>query len=224
MPRIARIVAKNYPHHVTQRGNYKQPVFEDQQDYTQYLKWLKQYSAKSSLQIWAYCLMGNHVHFICVPCRHDALAKTFNMLHMRYAQYFNKKKDQRGHLWQGRFYSCILDERHVYAAMRYVENNPVRAGIVDRAEDYPWSSALNHTQKEESDILSKTCYLTETIVDWSRYLRETEDDASLITTIKKNALTGRPCGDDKFVEKLELKFGCRLKALAHGRPRKEDKK
>lgn len=223
MPRIARVVAKDYPHHVTQRGNYKQPVFEEEQDYAQYLQWLKQYSHKNGLDIWAYCLMANHVHFVCVPRSLDALAKTFNMLHMRYAQYFNKKRNQRGHLWQGRFYSCILDERHVYAAVRYIENNPVRAGLVKKAEEYPWTSALNHIQKQGDEILSKTCYLTDEVVDWSRYLTKTENDTVLIATIKKNALTGRPCGDDVFIRRLERKFGCRLKALAHGRPRKEEK-
>lgn len=146
MPRIARVVAKNYPHHVTQRGNYKQPVFEDEQNYELYLQWLEQYSQKNHLDIWAYCLMKNYVHFVCVPRKDDALAKTFNMLHMRYSQYFNKKNNRTGHLWQGRFYSCILDERHVYAAVRYIENNPVRAGLVKQSEDYRWSSAKAHVK------------------------------------------------------------------------------
>ncbi len=91
MPRIARVVAKGYPHHVTQRGNYRQPVFEED-DYVQYLEWLKDYGKKYSLKIWAYCLMSNHVHFVCVPTEEDSLALTFNSLHMRYSQYFNQKK------------------------------------------------------------------------------------------------------------------------------------
>ncbi|MFA4915766.1 MAG: transposase [Syntrophales bacterium] len=87
MPRIARIVAEGYPHHVTQWGNYRQPVFEVDDDYQQYLGWLKEYSSKYALDIWAYCLMSNHVHFICVPIKKDSLSLTFNMLYMRYAQY-----------------------------------------------------------------------------------------------------------------------------------------
>ncbi|HHT9117847.1 MAG TPA: transposase [Candidatus Hypogeohydataceae bacterium YC38] len=110
MPRIARAVAPDYPHHVTQRGNYQQTVFEDKEDRMQYLYWLKEYSRKYDLRIWAYCLMSNHVHFICVPGNADSLSKTFNTLHMRYSQHINRKKGMKGHLWQGRFFSCILDE------------------------------------------------------------------------------------------------------------------
>ncbi len=222
MPRIARVVAKDYPHHVTQRGNYKQPVFEDEQDYELYLQWLQQYSQKNRLDIWAYCLMSNHVHFVCVPREEGALSKTFNLLHMRYSQYFNKKNHRTGHLWQGRFYSCILDERHVYAAVRYIENNPVRAGWVKQPEAYRWSSAQAHVQKRQTEILSGKCYLSEDIKNWRKYLRESEGSA-LVETIKKNALTGRPCGDDRFIAKLERKFKKRLHPLAHGRPRKKEK-
>ena len=147
MPRIARAVAVGYPHHITQRGNYRQAVFESDEDYIRYLELLRLYCKKYSLKIWAYSLMGNHVHFIAVPIEPESLAKTFNTLHMRYAQYFNMKNKASGHLWQGRFYSCALDERHLYAGMRYVENNPVRARIVKRAEQYQWSSAGAHVER-----------------------------------------------------------------------------
>ena len=105
MARISRAVAIGYPHHVTQRGNYQQFVFEADEDYRQYLQWLWEDGQKYSLKVWAYCLMGNHVHFVVVPMRDDSLARTCNVLHMRYSQYFNQKKKLRGHLWQGRFYS-----------------------------------------------------------------------------------------------------------------------
>jgi putative transposase len=154
MPRIARVVAKGYPHHVIQRGNYRQPVFEEDNDYVQYLEWIKDYGKKYSLEIWAYCLMSNHIHFVCVPEQEDSLARTFNALHMRYSQYFNQKKKLKGHLWQGRFYSCILDEEHLYAAVRYVENNPVRAGIVRKPQRYKWSSARSHVNRGKDSVLS----------------------------------------------------------------------
>jgi putative transposase len=153
MPRISRAVAVGYPHHITQRGNYRQVVFEEKDDYVQYLKWLTEYCKRYFLKIWAYCLLSNHVHFIAVPLENNSLAKTFNTLHMRYAQYFNKKKEAKGHLWQGRFYSCILDERRLYAAIRYVENNPVRAKIVERPDEYQWSSARSHIYKEDNPVL-----------------------------------------------------------------------
>ena len=220
MPRIARVVAKGYPHHVTQRGNYRQPVFEEDNDYVQYLEWLKDYSEKYSLKIWAYCLMSNHVHFVCVPEHEDSLARTFNALHMRYSQYFNQKKRLRGHLWQGRFYSCILDEKHLYTAVRYVENNPVRAGIVRKPHRYKWSSARSHINREKDSVLSQDCYLEKEIEDWLEYLRK-KGDEQIIGNIRKSSMTGRPCGDDRFMKKLERLFGKRLRALPWGRPHKK---
>jgi len=219
MPRVARTVARGYPHHVTQRGNYRQTIFETDEDYHQYLEWLKAYTHKYSLDIWAYCLMSNHVHFVCVPKREDSLSRTFNMLHMRYAQYVNRRRKASGHLWQGRFFSTILDEPHVYAAVKYVENNPVRAGIVTKAEEYYWSSARAHVQGTSDGILSSDCYLLSEIKGWKQYLRERGDEG-VIQTIRKNSTTGRPCGDEAFIKRLERRFGRRLKALAHGRPRK----
>ncbi len=219
MPRIARAVAVGYPHHITQRGNYRQTVFESDEDYVQYLDWLTVYSRKYSLKIWAYCLMGNHVHFIAVPMEPTSLAKTFNTLHMRYSQHFNRKNKATGHLWQGRFYSCVLDERHLYAGIRYVENNPVRSRIVRKAEEYKWSSACCHVEKKTDPALSEDCYIIGKIKDWSAYLRE-KDKSSLIDEIRQNTKTGRPCGDDGFVLRLEELLCRRLGALPWGRPRR----
>jgi putative transposase len=220
MPRIARAVAIGLPHHITQRGNYRQPVFQRDKDYLQYLQWLNLYSTKYSLNIWAYCLMGNHVHFISVPMQPDSLAKTFNILHMRYSQYFNmRNKKATGHLWQGRFYSCVLDERHLYAGIRYVETNPVRARIVKKAEDYKWSSARSHVKGQTNSVLSNDCYVLKKIKDWSAYLKEKEN-VSLVDAIRKNTRSGRPCGDDHFAQKIEKILGRKLAALPRGRPRK----
>ncbi len=223
MSRIARIVAQGYPHHVTQRGNYRQPVFETDGDYRQYLEWLKKYSGKYALDLWAYCLMSNHVHFICVPNKEDSLSLTFNTLHMRYAQYVNRRRQASGHLWQGRFFSSILDERHVYAAIRYVENNPVRARLVNEAKDYRWSSAREHLGVNSDGNITVNCFLTEEISDWAHYLDEKEDE-TILRDIRKETLAGRPCGDTVFIEKLEQKFGCRLQAIPRGRPKRNERK
>jgi len=144
MPRISRAIAIGYPHHITQRGNYRQTVFAEEGDYVRYVELLAGFAPRYGLEIWAYCLMPNHVHFIGVPGRQESLARTFNTVHMLYAQYFNRKQNAIGHLWQGRFFSCVLDERHLYAAVRYVEMNPVRAGIAQAPQDYPWCSAKSH--------------------------------------------------------------------------------
>jgi len=219
MPRTARITAIDYPHHVTQRGNYRQRVFKTNKDYKQYLSWLKEYSDKNLLDIWAYCLMPNHVHFICVPRRTDSLARTFNTLHMRYSQYINKKQGACGHLWQGRFYSCILDEKHLFAAVRYVENNPVRAGMVGTAEEYPWSSAKGHIKQVADNILCKKSFLHDDIKDWLSYVKSGED-IHIIEDIRKKTRIGQPCGEDGFMVKLEKKLEMKIRKGNPGRPRK----
>ena len=114
---------------------------------------MKEYSAEYQLDILAYCLMNNHVHFIVVPRKEDTLAKVFNTVHMRYAHYINRKRGLKGHLWQGRFYSCLLDEAHLYRAIRYVERNPVRANMIKNAWDYQWSSAKQHIGKNDEVLI-----------------------------------------------------------------------
>ena len=218
MPRIARVVIKDNPHHITQRGNYQQTVFKTDSDYKTYLNWIKEYSQKYHLSILAYCLMPNHVHFIAIPQKEDSLAKTFNTCHMRYSQYFNKKRKIRGHLWQGRFYSCALDEKHLYSATRYVENNPKRSKLVARSEQWKYSSAKAHIKKINDPLLTNIDEVIG-IRNWSKYLKEKED-LKVIKSIKANTLTGRPSGSNKFVEELEKRTGLRLRPLAWGRPKK----
>ena len=220
MPRTSRVVAVGYPHHITQRGNYGQDIFETPQDYLQYLAWLKECTKKYSFQVWAYCMMKNHVHFVGVPMESDSLARTFNTLHQRYSLYFNKKKDVKGHLWQGRFYSCVLDERHLYAAVRYVENNPVTAKIVKEAHDYQWSSARAHVLGEPDEILFGGLYLLDGMEDWSAYLAE-KGDEKLIKNIRQVTRTGLPCGDGEFIKEIATILGRKLAVSPRGRPRKK---
>ncbi len=219
MPRVARIIARDYPYHVTQRGNYRQIVFESDSDYRQYLAWLEEYSKKYSLDIWSYCLMSNHIHFVCVPRNDNSLSRTINTLHMRYSQYYNRKKGVTGHLWQGRYHSSILDERHLYAAIRYVEKNPVRAGLVQKPEDYKWSSARGHCGIVSDDILSNTCHLCNEIDNWSQYLREYESE-EVVKRLKTNIKSGNPCGDEDFKKGIEAVIGRVINVRPRGRPRK----
>jgi len=220
MPRVARIIVRDYPYHIVQRGNYRQTVFASEADYRQYLTWLKEYAEKYSLDIWSYCLMSNHVHYVCVPRDETSIARTLNTLHMRYSQYYNRKKGVTGHLWQGRYYSSILDDRHLYAAIRYVENNPVRAGIVQDPVDYTWSSARGHCGIASDRILSNTCHLCDEIHNWSRYL-SVDESPELIECLRNNVMSGRPCGDDAFKKNIEAIVGKSLKVRPRGRPRKQ---
>lgn len=144
MPRRARVVFEGVVHHITQRGNYRQNVFEDDSDKRKYVEFIREYSEKYGMKIYAYCLMSNHVHFIAAPVKEDSLAMTFKYANMRYSSYFNRKNMRSGHLWQGRFYSCPLQFEHALEALKYVERNPVRARMVELPWEYEWSSAREH--------------------------------------------------------------------------------
>jgi len=219
MARLARSTIIGYPHQVTQRGNYEQSVFEEEADFERYLSWLRECVERYSIEIWAYCLMRNHVHFVCVPKSQGGLAHAFNTLHMRYAQYFHGKKGVTGHLWKGRFLSCMLDPLSVFEEVRHIENNPVRAGLVEQAEDYPWSSAPHHVLGVADPVLRDACYLTEEVCDWRAYLSGVGDE-SILDRTRHCLRTGRPAGDKGFVHVLEGMVGRRLMALPRGRPRK----
>lgn len=224
MPRIARLVVVGYPHHITQRGNYQQKTFKSQRDFSQYLIWFEEYSQNYLINTLAYCLMPNHVHFIGVPMKEDSLAKSFNIAHMKYSQFFNKKHNSKGHLWQGRFYSCVLDERHLYAAIRYVERNPVEAGLVKKAWDWKWSSASAHVKghmqgKDTNGVTLVDVNKFIEIDNWKDYLKK-ENEKKIIEKIEKHTLTGRPLGNKEFTEDLERTYKRRLVALPIGRPQK----
>ncbi len=226
MPRIARLVVPDYPHHITQRGNYRQVVFNDDADRREYLELVALYSKKFHLTILSYCLMNNHVHFIVIPKNEDSLASTFQIAHTRYSQYFNKKIQAYGHLWQGRFYSCVLDDRHLVAAARYVERNPVRVKIVKNPADYGWSSARNHTGTSHNDIIDTGVlfkYIDVKQKEWGRFI-DKSDEPDEVAVIRKYTMTGRPLGNVSFIQKLEKTFNKKLHALPVGRPKRTTSK
>jgi len=215
MVRIARIVIPNYPHHIIQRGNRSQNVFFGDKDKKLYVEVLYKHAVHSGVTFWAYCLMDNHVHLIAVPRSEDSFAKGIGEAHRNYTRMINFREGWRGYLWQGRFISYPLDEKYLYAAVRYVERNPVRAGLVKRAEDYPWSSARAHVLNKK-DILLADNFMLSQIKDWSSYLAEDERDIDG-DLFRKHAHTGRPLGDEKFITKLEKITGRILKKSKPGR-------
>lgn len=154
MPRKARIVIPNLPHHILQRGNRRQQVFFNDEDRKVYLRLLSIFTKKEDINVWSYSLMDNHVHLIVVPHSKDCLAKAFAEINKLYAKRINGRNNWKGHLWQERFISFPMDNAHTLAAIRYVERNPVRAGIVSKAEDYQWSSARAHVYGLSNPILS----------------------------------------------------------------------
>lgn len=220
MPRISRAVVEGVPYHVTQRGNRKEEVFFDDEGRKKYLEWLREYSQKHGLKIWAYCLMTNHVHLVVVPNYRDSLEKVLRPLHMRYAQYVNKERGWSGHLWQGRFFSCALDDSYLWAAVRYVERNPVRARLTDFPEDYTWSSAASHCGKKKDRVLSQDFPPPRIIEDWSAWLREPEKHEE-VDILRRNTHKGLPCGNESFISRLETVLKRSLRFRPPGRPMKE---
>jgi len=205
MPRVARVVAEGMPHHVIQRGNRRQQVFFEKEDREYYLEQLLEKSRQYDLAVWAYCLMDNHVHLVVVPQREESLAQAIGETHKSYTRMINFKKGWRGYLWEGRFKSFVLDERHLWACMRYVERNPVRAKMIERAENYAWSSAKAHVDRTKNALLSD-CYLLDEIDDWAAYLAENDQEEDL-KLFRRHGETGRPLGDTGFLEKLKKKLG-----------------
>ena len=225
MPRIARPVFADVPHHITQRGNRREDVFFSDADRLAYLNWLGEYSRRYKVQILAYCLMTNHLHVVVVPESAGALEQVFRPLHTRYAQRINRAKRWKGHIWQGRYFSSALDDAYLWAAIRYVERNPVRARIVRRAENYPWSSAPAHCGLKPDTVLTQDAHWIEKakpMEDWSEWLAQ-GDKPEELEVLRRNVERGLPCGSESFIRRLERRAGQMLRPRPRGRPVKNEK-
>ncbi|HUT75654.1 MAG TPA: transposase [Armatimonadota bacterium] len=202
------------PHHVTQRGNRGMDVFFSDADRAAYLRLLGECSAEHGADLFAYCLMSNHVHLVLSPQREDSLALAVGWTHFHYTRRVNFRKDWRGHLWQGRFHSCALDDAHCLRAIRYVELNPVRAGLVEQPEQWPWSSAPAHLNHAPDPVLAPRPWRTEEL-DWAEFLSQGTSEADL-TQVRRKTRTGRPLGESGFIEQLESQLGRQLRCRKPG--------
>jgi len=218
MPRLARVVVPDVPHYVAQRGNLRQETFFCEDDYQRYLALMAEWCGERQVEVWAYCLMPNHVHMIAVPRTEDALGRAIGEAHRRYTRYVNLREGWRGYLWQGRFASFPMDEAHLYVATRYVELNPVRAGLASEAAAYQWSSARAHVAGQ-NDGLVKVGPLSERFGDWRGFLGMgvSDRDAGLLRLHER---TGRPLGSARFVARLENLLNRVLRPRKPGRKRK----
>jgi len=216
-------VAVGCPHHITQRGNNRQDVFFVDDDRRVYLAFLKEQSDRYGLEIFGYCLLSNHIHLVATPHGESSLAKAIGRAHFRYTQYINRFHKRSGHLWQGRFYSCALDERHFWLAIRYVEFNPVRAKICRKPWRYEWSSAAAHVDDDGQSQLLDLHKWQDMISakKWRAELERRMDDTEL-EHLRVNTHTGRPLGSDAFLSKLERILARRVRPLPIGRPRKKN--
>ncbi len=220
MPRIARIVAPGMPHHITQRGNRRLPTFFSDKDYSAYIDFMKEWCDARGVEIWSYCLMPNHVHLIAVPKTKESLKLAIGEAHRRYSRMINFREGWKGHLWQGRFASYVLDQTHLFACARYIEMNPVRAKLVKDPTHWKWSSAFAHV-KRTKDKLAKTQPLIQQVdKDWSEFLAESVE-SKMRSRLQKHERTGRPVGNIQFIESLEKSLGMALKPKKPGRKPKK---
>jgi putative transposase len=238
MARMARLVVPGYAHHVTQRGNRRMETFFDEEDYRAYLKLLAVALERTGVACWAYCLMPNHVHLILVPplaprpataersegpAPADSLRACLGEAHRRYTRHINFREGWRGHLWQERFHSFVMDAPYLLACARYVEQNPVKAGLVARAEDWPWSSARIHLAGRDEPVCQAAPLLERAEawqgLDWPSLLAG-ETSEAVLERFRGQALTGRPLGDGEFLARIESLTGRDLQPRHPGRPRK----
>lgn len=221
MPRTARVVAAGAPHHVTQRGNNRQRVFFHDIDRRLYLALLAEQSRQHQLRILGFCLMPNHVHLIVLPERPDSLARGLGRAHNLYARWFNAQHHRSGHLWQNRFYSAPLDRTHLVRALQYVDLNPVRGRLVERAIDYGWSSAQPHVLGRDARGLLDMATWAEVCPcnDWGPVLEASTPEERFEQRLREATRSGKPLGENHFVSALEQDVGRELALRPRGRPR-----
>ena len=209
MARTGRIVIPNIPHHIVNRGNRRQNVFFGEDDYIQYLEILSKFCMMYEVKIISYCLMANHVHLIAIPSESSALSKAIGDTHQAYTRMVNFRHRWRGHLWQGRFFSCPMDELYTCRTARYIELNPYKAKVVKDFADYPYSSAGFHMGYRLSDPVVKEPYFAYTAKEWRRFIEEATDEQEE-KLIEQQTQTGKPMGEENFIKKMEKETGLDL--------------
>jgi putative transposase len=214
MARLARVIVPGHPHHVTQRGNGRARTFFSDADYALYRDLLAEHCRAANVAVWAWCLMPNHVHLILVPRDADGLRRALAPLHRRYAGIIHARRRRTGHFWQGRFGCVAMDEAHLAAALRYVSLNPVRARLVERAQDWRWSSARAHLRGKD-DGLTALAPIRERFPRFADLLDD-EPAANLFDRLRMAESIGRPLGDDRFVARIERLTRRRLRAGKRG--------
>ena len=219
MARLARIVVPGHPHHVTQRGNRRQPVFFEPTDYALYRDLLAEQCRKAAVEVWAYCLMPNHVHLVLTPHSEGALGRALGETHRRCTGFVNARARWTGHLFQGRFGSVVMDDAHFVVAARYIALNPVRAKLVAHAPDWAWSSARAHLAGRD-DGLVRVAPLIERIGSVGAWF-EADTDGASFAALRTAEASGRPLGGADFVMQIEQQLGRSLQPRKPGRKPRE---
>ncbi len=206
MPRRARLVIPGYAHHITQRGNHRQSVFFCDEDRRFYLALLRRPIEAREISLLGYTLMTNHVHQASIPRTDDSLPRAMQALDRDFARFQNLRCNRTGHLWQGRYFSCPVHDK--WETLAYIELNPVRAGIVENALDWEWSSARAHlTGIDHSGLLDMDLWRKHfDPLSWRDYLRQAALRTDVQDRIRKSTTAGRFCGPEDIAKKLERRF------------------
>jgi putative transposase len=220
MARLARVVIPGHPHHVTQRGNGRARTFFGDGDYALYRDLIAENCRAAGVEVWAWCLMPNHVHLILVPSDPDGLRRALARVHRNYAGIIQARRKRSGHFWQGRFGAVAMDQEHLAAALRYVSLNPVWSRLVERAQDWRWSSTRAHLRGRDDGVTA----LAPIRDRFPRFadLLESEPEADLFERLRAAESVGRPLGDDRFLARLERLTKRVLKPAKRGPKPTED--
>lgn len=218
MARLSRVTVPGLAHHVTQRGNCQQDVFFKPDDYALYLDLIAEHCEQQGVDVWSYCLLPNQVNLILVPEDEEGLARAIGEAHRRYSSYINARRRVTGHLFQGRFGSVAMDETHLLAAFRYLAMIPVRQQLVDRPEQWEWSSTLAHLAGV-NDVLVNVRPFLDRVNDVSQFLRA-QAVPRLEQALMSGQSVGRPLMSNTDLAALEQQLDRRLRPAKRGRPPK----
>ena len=215
MARLARIVLPHIPHHVTQRGNGRARTFFCDEDYQCYRDLLTDHCGRYGIGIWGWCLMPNHVHLILTPSDKDGLRAALSRVHRMCAGHVHAREHRTGHFWQGRFGCVAMDEAHLVAAMAYVALNPVRARLVEKAEDWPWSSIHAYSHPVEGDGVTQI-EAVKPYLDAAMQIITVGEEVARFDALRRSETIGRPIGIDDFLRLAEKQVGRTLQPGKRG--------
>jgi putative transposase len=219
MPRNPRLVLTSVVHHVVARGVNRQRLFRHGFDKAKYLKRFSEIAEEEKVLVHGYCLMDNHVHWLLTPMTPNGLARLFRRAHTWWAMFFNRKENRCGHLFQNRFHSSPLGEDHYWTALRYVEVNPRRAGLVKALEDWEYSSAKAHLDDAPDPLVPLAPVETRrkfTAEQWREFLNHTDGDCE--KALRQARAASRPCGSAEWIRNLECTYSRKLAWSPPGRP------
>ncbi|MFH1857236.1 MAG: transposase [Candidatus Omnitrophota bacterium] len=222
MARKIRYIYPKLPHHALQRGNNRQPIFFDKEDRICFLSNLKKFSTKTGVVVGAYCLMTNHFHLLLYPNVREELIEMMKYIAQQHTQYINRKYGRSGKLWENRYKLNIVEPEYEWVIARYIEQNPVRAGMVKEAGEYKYSSARAHMNGEFDEMLGKDI-IGKRREEYCEFIKEIKDnERERLSQIRATIQQEKALGGQDFMERLQEMFGVSFQARGKGRPAKSN--